>query len=119
MAITMEGNRLVVDGRSIDLQWTILDAIEGKDRILVLFDPTKVHFIQGEKRLLRRPGPVIPNLIAIGRDGTLLWEAAYPQTEDHYYGFSSAGKLAANSFSPWRCEIDPDTGAIVSKVFFR
>jgi hypothetical protein len=119
MPITIQGNRLVIDGRSIELQWPILDAIEGKDRIFVLFDPSKVHFVQGEKGLVRRPGRVIPNLIAIGKDGTLLWEGAYPQTEDYYYNFSPAGKLAVNSFSSWRCEIDPNTGAIVGKVFFK
>ena len=117
LPIAIQENRLVIDGRSVELEWPILDAIESSDRIFVLFDPDRCHFMQGEKGLVLRPGPVIPNLIAIQRDGTLLWEAGFPQPEDYYYRIASSTPLAVYSFSCWRCEIDPGTGAILTKVF--
>jgi len=119
LSLAIRDNRLVVDGRSIELEWPVLDAVEGKDRIFVLFDPDRCQCMPGERGPVLRPGPVFPKLIAIRKDGTLLWKAAYPQPENYYYNFSSTQPLAVNSFSSWRCEIDPDTGAMLFKLFFK
>ena len=42
-----------------------------------------------------------------------------PKASDYYYRLSSVAPLIANSVSSYRCEIDPNNGAIKSKEFLK
>jgi hypothetical protein len=42
-----------------------------------------------------------------------------PTREDYYYLITSRKPLVVTSFSSYDCELDPGTGKIVSREFFK
>jgi len=119
MSVAFQGRNLIIDGKTIEMPHSIIDAAEVGERIYVLFDPNA--FIKDPKyKDIFAPGaPSIRNLVAVTKEGSILWEAEFPQPSDYYYNFSSVEPLLVNSFSSYRCEIDPSDGKIVRKVFFK
>lgn len=119
MTIVINGSVLTIDGCAVRLDWPVLQVAEIRDKVFILLDPDAYLADTGYKSSLRNGGPAIRNLVAISRDGRRLWEAELPETRDYYYQFSSVAPLRVNSFSSFLCEIDPETGRIVSREFLK
>lgn len=104
-------NTITVDGKSYELEHRVADAIEYKDRVVVLFDPEDYTDKFGQ----------FPNLIAISHDGKKLWTAELPTTTsgDRYYRIVRGESLRAASIYSFVCDIDPRTGKIVRKDFVK
>lgn len=119
MTISFQGSILTIDSQLIQLAWPVLDAIEEGNRVFVLLDPDSYLLDPNYKRVRRQGAPAIRNLVALMKNGTKLWEAELPEPSDYYYRISSSKPLVANSFSSYRCEISPDTGAIMKKEFLK
>ena len=119
MSVSFQGKTLLIDGQSVQMPWSVLDAVEQGDKVFVLFDPDS-YLLDPNYKVMRRQGtPAIRNLIAITKAGAKLWEAEMPKASDYYYRLSSAAPLIANSVSSYRCEIDPNNGAIKNKEFLK
>jgi len=119
MSVFFQGKTLVIDGQSIQVPWSVLDAVEQGDKVFVLFDPDS-YLLDPNHKILRRQGaPAIRNLFALTKTGEKLWEAEMPETADYYYRLSSVTPLIANSISSYRCEIDSSNGTIKSKEFLK
>jgi hypothetical protein len=119
MNVSFQGQKLIVDGKSVEMAWPILDAFALGERIVVLFDPD-AYLLNPDYKARRRQGAdAIRNLCAFSRTGEKLWAAEFPENSDYYYKISSQTPLLANSFSSFRCEINPDTGRIKSKTFLK
>lgn len=119
MNIEFSGSELSIDDRRLMLQWRILDAFSLSGIIIVLFDPD-AYLLDPSYKLQRRLGcDAIRNLCAFSYDGSKIWEADFPEKTDYYYAVYSKSPLLVNSFSSFRCEIDPTTGRISSKVFMK
>lgn len=119
MTISFHGNKLLIDGQSIQMAWPVLDAREEKDKILVLLDPDSYLLDPNYRKRRRHGAPAIRNLVAITKSGVNLWEAELPETSDFYYRLNTSNPIVANSFSSYRCEINADNGTIVRKEFFK
>jgi hypothetical protein len=119
MSISIEGKTLFIDGQPTEMWWPVLDAIEYGDRVFVLLDPDSYLLDPDYKNMRRLGAPPIKNLVALNKAGARLWEADFPETADYYYQLVSASPLIANSFSSYRCEIDPKNGAIRYKEFLK
>lgn len=119
MSVSFQGRALVIDGQSFQVPWPVLDAVEQGDKVFVLFDPDSYLLDPDYKRMRRQGTPAISNLIALTKTGTKIWEAEMPETSDYYYRLSSATPLIANSFSSFRCEINPNNGSIKNKKFLK
>ena len=122
MNITYNGSQLKIDGHGITTPWPIRDAFELGDKVVVLLDQS-AH-LKGPILDIRemRESAKGRNLFCYSNDGTLLWKAEFPSgdgSEDYYYRISSRTPLLVNSFSSFRCEIDPDTGKILRKEFYK
>jgi hypothetical protein len=93
--------------------------MEHDGRVFVLLDPNS--YLTDPNCMLHHPRgtAAIRNLVALGAEGDILWEAELPQLADYYYSLLSVAPLTVNSFSSYRCEIDPGSGKIVRKVFFK
>lgn len=102
-------NKIVIDGVTTLLQHEIIKAFVLKDKIIVLFDPDSFIPKFGQFK----------NLLAIGIDGCLLWEAQLPTTEsgDCYYKVISERPLKALSYKSYSCEIDVNNGSVIVKDF--
>jgi hypothetical protein len=61
----------------------------------------------------------VRNLRAYSPSGVELWEAEMPEQADYYYKIVSTDPIEADSFSSFRCRIDPRTGGITSKRFMK
>ena len=109
--ITFSGNTISIDGRVVQLQHQIIDAFEQEDLVVVLFDPNAYLEKFGQ----------FPNLVALGRDGELRWTAELPTNTsgDRYYKLASNIPLVACSIYSWECEIDPSTGRIRAREFYK
>lgn len=119
MNISFQGKTLVINGHSIQLAWPVLDAIETADKVFVLFDPDS-YLLDPSYNVMRRQGaPAIRNLIALTKAGVKLWEAELPEASDYYYRLTSTAPLVAISFSSYKCEIDPNNGAIKKREFLK
>jgi len=59
------------------------------------------------------------NLVCLDLSGKRLWEAEFPEPgkPDYYYEIGSRQPLVAYSLSSYDVELDPETGAILSKEF--
>jgi hypothetical protein len=63
------------------------------------------------------------NLIRVRPDGAVVWRATPPDTDpqsaDAWVAarWRKRGRLSANSWSCYLCEIDPETGATLSATF--
>ncbi len=106
--IAFDRNRIVAQGRWIELEHPIQDAFLRDGRIFVLFDPGSGSWSSG-------------NMVCVGLDGEKLWVAEFPESgrEDYYYLISSRNPLVVNSFSSYKCELDPATGKILSREFLK
>lgn len=109
--IQYSGKKLIIGNNSIELEYPILDAVRIDDFIAVLYDPDAK---------LKEPGQ-FPNLVAYDYTGKLKWTAELPtnQSMDTYYQISSTNPLQADSVCSFSCKIDPYTGKIVEKVFYK
>lgn len=119
MNVTFQSKTLLVDGQAMQMPWPVLDAIEHGDRVFVLLDPDFYLMDSGYKKMRRQGAPAFKNLFAVDKAGTKLWEADLPESSDYYYKIGSASPLIANSFSSYRCEIDPNNGTIKRKEFLK
>ena len=119
MTISFKDNTLTINGQLIQLPWPLLDAIEEGSQVFALFDPDSYLLNPTYKEMRRKGAPAMRNLVAFGKDGTKLWEAEFPEPSDYYYRISSSSPLVANSFSSYRCEINPINGTILKKEFLK
>ena len=122
MNITYKGSRLNIDGIAVETPYPIRDAFAVGSRVIVLLDQfadlrTPVLDIREVRSI-----PQGRNLVCYSPNGTMLWQAEFPKgddSEDYYYRISSRTPLVVNSFSSYRCEIDPATGIIIRKDFVK
>jgi hypothetical protein len=122
MNISYNGSQLQIDGYEIATPWPIREAFRLGDKVVVLLDQSAhlkgpILDIQEMRELAKGR-----NLFCYSNDGELLWKAEFPGgdcSEDYYYRISSRSPLLVNSFSSFCCEIDPATGKIIHKDFFK
>lgn len=109
--MTFVGKVISIGGKSFEVEHPVADAFELEGRIIVLFDPDAYNETFGQ----------FPNLIAMKPTGERLWTAALPTTSsgDRYYKVASKTPLVAYSINSFECEIDPATGQIKSRSFFK
>lgn len=119
MTLSSQENQLVIDDVKILLPWPVLDAVELESKIFVLLDPNSYLKDQPYKDTLKQGAPAIKNLIAFSSAGVKLWEAEFPEDSDYYYKIVSSSPLIVNSFSSYRCEIDPEDGSIKRQEFLK
>jgi hypothetical protein len=121
MNVTYDENRLQIDGKLVETPWPIREAFTIEAGIIVLMD--QFAGLKGPVLDIRevRKIPKGRNLFCYSPSGGVLWEAEFPTSsmEDYYYSISSRSPLVVNSFSSYRCEIDPKTGKIIKKEFFK
>jgi hypothetical protein len=117
--ITYAGNQLLLDGGSILTEFPIQDAVDLDQRVVVLLDPDSYLSDTAYSTDRRRGNNPVRNLLAYSRSGELLWEADFPEQADYYYRLVSSVPLVALSFSSYECEIDPQTGRIISRKFLK
>ena len=122
MNITYDGSKLQIDGKAVETPSPIREAFAVRWGVIVLMD--QFADLKGPVLDIReiRNAPKGTNLFCYSPDGTLLWKAELPtgeNSEDYYYRVSSRSPLVVNSFSSYRCEIDPATGRIIGKDFFK
>jgi hypothetical protein len=121
MKVNFSGKSLEIDGRSIETRWDIQEAFEVGGKVIALLD----FFATIKQPVLHireiRDLPKGRNLHCFSKEGALLWEAEFPEGDgpDYYYSVTSRVPLVANSFSSYRCEIDPDTGKILRRQFYK
>ena len=119
MPVSFSGKNLTVNGRTIELAWPILAAVEHGAKTFVLLDPDAYLTDPQYKALRARGAPAIRNLLALGDDCAILWEGELPQAADYFYKITSVDPLIAYSFSSYCCEIDADSGKITRKAFVK
>lgn len=117
--ISFRGTEVEINERVLKMPYAILDAFFSHGRLVVLLDPDAYLADPAYKVQRRQTGIALRNLIAFDLDGRKLWEAEFPQSSDYYYKISSQSPLVVYSFSSFACEIDPATGKITAKSFFR
>jgi hypothetical protein len=118
-APTIRKNTVIVNGRSIDIGLSVLDAQASGRIVLVLVDPDS-YLMDPDYRKRRRSGlAAIRNLRAFSANGTRLWEAELPEEADYYYRIVGVDPIEADSFSGFRCRIDSKTGGIVCSQFMK
>jgi hypothetical protein len=122
MNISYEGTSLNIGGRIVETPWPVREAFELDGRVVALLDQQahlKVPILDIREM---RNAPRGRNLFCYSPDGRLQWKAEFPggdDSEDYYYRISSRSPLKVNSFSSFRCEIDPETGRIIRKEFYK
>ena len=109
-AISHVGDVLRIDGRGIVLDYPIEEAFGFEDKVIVLFNPDCNLELQR-----------FNNLVAFDQAGRKLWVAELPTSDRAgvYYRIASRRPLKLLSFSSYECEIDPQTGRVLSSVFFK
>jgi hypothetical protein len=66
----------------------------------------------------KRPYGGFNNLVRIHPDGSIVWRAALPQSDDEYtFAALDGTKLIASSWNGFRVEINLETGKITSQKF--
>jgi hypothetical protein len=119
MTVSFSGKKLTLNGRAIELPWPVLAAVEHGEKTFVLLDPD-VYLVDPQYKALHARGvPALRNLLAIGEGGEILWEGNLPEAADYYYKITSVAPLTVSSFSSYSCEIDPNSGKIIRRVFFK
>jgi len=117
--VEIHDTAVVVNGHRIDIGSRVLQVASGGALVLVLLDPD-VYLDDPEYRKRRRAGtPAVRNLKAFSPTGTALWDAELPEDADYYHRIVSADPIEVESFSSFRCRIDPKDGKIVSKNFLK
>lgn len=119
MSVAFKAKTLTIDGISLQMPWPVLDAVEQGDMVFALLDPDSYLLDMEYKKMRRQGGPAIKNLLAFDKGGKKLWEADLPEGSDYYYQISAVRPLTVNSFSSYRCQIDPGTGAILTREFLK
>jgi len=109
--IAFSGKTLLIDGNPLELDYPVADAFELEGRIIVLFNPDAYTEKFGQ----------FPNLIALRSTGERLWTAELPTTTsgDRYYKVTAQPPLVACSIYSQECEIEPATGLIKARRFFK
>lgn len=105
------GNILRVNGKEIILEYPIKESFVLNDVVIVLFDPDSNLGTQGQFR----------NLIGFDQAGRQIWVAELPTSKasDVYYQVASRNPLKLSSFCSYECQIDPRTGKILAKAFYK
>ena len=67
MTVSFEGNRLIIDGNTVEFEQPIEDMVERRDRVIVVLDDEE--YAPGDPTGDR-------NVVAVDRNGTLLWRIA-------------------------------------------
>jgi len=111
VTIFVSERTLNIDGRSFNLEYPISEAFELNGRVIVLFNPDAYTEKFGQ----------FQNLIALKETGELLWKAELPTTTsgDRYYKIVGRLPLVVYSIYSYECEIDPATGKIKARTFFK
>lgn len=122
MNITYNGSKLQIDGEAVEAPSPIREAFTVQWGVIVLMN--QFADLKGPILDIReiRNAPKGTNLFCYSPDGIVLWKAELPtgeSAEDYYYQVSTRSPLVVNSFSSYRCEIDPRTGKILSKTFYK
>ena len=107
------GNTITIDGQSIELPNSILEALEVDNNIVVIFD--YMEFPNNKEA---------QNLVCVNRLGQVLWVAESPsvQNTNAYTNFMSSadtvqGVIAVNNFAGYSCSVCLSTGKLVSAKF--
>ncbi len=109
MMIKAEEKKIIVDGCEWNTKYTILDAIEFEDYVVVIFD-----YMEFPKHGVAR------NLFGFSREGKELWVAENPTTQsnDGYTNFLKREKgLWVGNFAGYSCLINPKTGKLIEAIF--
>ncbi|MCW1924230.1 hypothetical protein OKA05_16810 [Luteolibacter arcticus] len=122
MNITYNGSQLQIDGKAVKMPSPIREAFTVRWGVIVLMD--QFSGLKGPILDIQevRNAPKGTNLFCYSPAGIVLWKAELPtgdNSEDYYYRVSSRSPLVVNSFSSYRCEIDPATGKIIRQDFFK
>jgi len=122
MNVIYNDSLLEIDGKAVETPSPIREAFTVERMVIVLMD----QFADLKGPILDiqevRNAPKGTNLFCYSPDGIVLWKAELPtedKVEDYYYRISSRSPLVVNSFSSYRCVIDPATGKIIRKDFFK
>ena len=109
--LSFSGNLLYISGRSIVLEYPIADAFIGERGVIVLLNPDSFQEKTGQ----------FLNLLCISREGERVWVAELPTNEsgDRYYRIASKCPLVAYSVKSFECMIDPWSGKLVGKEFYK
>jgi hypothetical protein len=119
MSEQVDERRLTIGSRSVTFDWRILHVVQDNGRSYVLLDPDDYLSDRSYKESRRAGAKAIKNLLAFDAAGQQLWEAELPTQNDYYYQIRSTKPLIASSFSSFDCEIEPSSGVIVRKTFFK
>lgn len=111
---SFEGKIITTEKFSKELDYPIksIISLEDKQCFIVLYDMDSN---------IRKWGQ-FPNIICLNNKGEKIWTVELPTTStgDSYYQMEfEDGKLIADSWRSYSCEIDVNTGKIISKVFFK
>jgi hypothetical protein len=109
--LSFDGPTLVIGARHLTMPYPVKDAFQLGNRIVVLLDPDANM----------TPDRQFHNLMALDSKGDIAWVAELPtgKPADTYCRIVSRQPLRADSFCSYECEIDLDTGKIVSRRFFK
>ena len=112
-------NVLCIEGRQVPMPYAIREAFALGDMVIVLLDPNSYLEDPSYSKDRRRGKESLSNLLAVSREGNLLWESELPEPVDYFYRILSVAPLIALSFSSFQCELDPETGKIRSRTFLK
>lgn len=118
-AVFHKDKNLIVDGRTFELPYAIQEAFSLGEKVIVLLDTNDYLKDPNYSKERRRGDNPLKNLFALADDGSVMWEAEFPEEADCYYEIVSKTPLVAYSFSSYKCKIDPNTGKILSKEFLK
>tara|TARA_B100001094_G_C18183692_1_gene802434 strand:- start:231 stop:587 length:357 start_codon:yes stop_codon:yes gene_type:complete len=115
--VRFSGKKIQIDRKTIILDREIDDLIVINHKIIVLL---KVHITQGRDH----------NLICLNDYGNILWIAELPNRPvdlpntsslelDFYWSIRASHPLSVGTFSSYNCEIDINTGKLISQEFTR
>ncbi|QBY04385.1 hypothetical protein E2K93_08270 [Thalassotalea sp. HSM 43] len=110
--VQINKNRIEINGNIVELPYSILEAKEFEQCILVIFD--YMEFNQNS---------VARNFHSIKQDGSILWVAENPTTQstDAYVHFISLDlnghQVVVNNFAGYTCTIDLADGKLLKGEF--
>lgn len=109
--IKFSGKTLSIDKHTLECPHTIVDARLCSDVVVVLFDGQEAPI----------SGVPFRNLWGYSQDGHKLWVAEPPVSGSatEYMEIVSADPLIATSLASYRCQLDPRTGRIIDKEFYK
>lgn len=119
MNVSFKNQELKIGNHMITTPWPVMDVFDDGHRVIALLNPDAYLTDPAYKTCRRSGAPPNKNLLAYSYEGHLLWEADFPSATDYYYCISSKRPLRVNSFSSFRCTIDPETGKIIKKIFYK